>query len=208
MASCNLTLPISGTECIGDSRVKINNNFTNLENIVCTLSASTTSLSANTINVVDSSTVDLTYNSTIRSLTATVNDNSLQTRHIVPDAITYSKLASLSSVGALSAEAVQPRLTKAWANFNGSTLAINAAYNVSSITRVATGLFRANLIIPLSDISFAALASCSGAAGYNDVNAQTSTGNATYLGVSTTGTIGSTQAAVNATNISVASFAI
>jgi hypothetical protein len=36
--SCNLVQTIGGTECIGDSRNKINNNFTALESVVCDLS--------------------------------------------------------------------------------------------------------------------------------------------------------------------------
>jgi hypothetical protein len=38
MSNCNLTQSISGTECIGDSLVKINNNFSSLDTVVCTLS--------------------------------------------------------------------------------------------------------------------------------------------------------------------------
>ncbi len=40
MSSCNLTQTIAETECIGDSLVKINSNFSNLDTATCSLSSS------------------------------------------------------------------------------------------------------------------------------------------------------------------------
>lgn len=41
MSACNFTTQINGTDCIGDSRGIINQNFINLDNAVCSLSSST-----------------------------------------------------------------------------------------------------------------------------------------------------------------------
>jgi hypothetical protein len=63
--------------------------------------------SANSLNVVDSPTIDLSYNSSTGTLIANIEQNSIR----------YSHLASwqtLSGSPTLSAEAVQPRLAKAW----------------------------------------------------------------------------------------------
>jgi len=53
MAICNSTQIIAPTECIGDSLVKINNNFSNLNNDVCSLLTLVNELSSNmmTLNV-------------------------------------------------------------------------------------------------------------------------------------------------------------
>jgi hypothetical protein len=45
MSTCNLTTQIPGSECIGESRVRINSNFAALESISCDLSSLATSLS-------------------------------------------------------------------------------------------------------------------------------------------------------------------
>jgi hypothetical protein len=67
--SCNLVQTIVGSECIGDSRNKINSNFTSLETAVCNLSAGTLNL----LNTQNSSTIDLFFNSNTRTLSANVN---------------------------------------------------------------------------------------------------------------------------------------
>jgi hypothetical protein len=65
MSTCNITTEIPGNECIGASRVRINNNFAALESVVCPLSTQT-------IQVQDSLSIDLTFNSGTRTLTADV----------------------------------------------------------------------------------------------------------------------------------------
>lgn len=96
MSSCNLTQPINGSDCIGDSRIKINQNFTNLENIVC-------ALSANTIIPVNTSTISLNYNPATRQLVSSIipgsvtstelSSNSVITDKIENSAVTTKKLA-------------------------------------------------------------------------------------------------------------------
>lgn len=80
MPSCNgdnYTQQIDRTECIGNSLPKINSNFQNLDAVLCETvtkledyiqETSTTSLS-----VVDSPTIDLSYNSKVRVLSANIN---------------------------------------------------------------------------------------------------------------------------------------
>lgn len=51
---------------------------------------------------------------------------------------------------------------RAWVNFNGTgTVAIRAAYNVSSITDLGTGYYRANFTNALVDTSYAVATSAS-----------------------------------------------
>jgi hypothetical protein len=52
-------------------------------------------------------------------------------------------------------------LTKAWVNFNGTTGAVRASYNVGSVTRVATGQYTINFTSALSDANYSAVASTS-----------------------------------------------
>jgi Phage Tail Collar Domain len=46
---CSFTTTISGTECIGDSLVRINTNYSNLDTAACSLSAQMTDLKANLV---------------------------------------------------------------------------------------------------------------------------------------------------------------
>lgn len=61
---------IFGTECIGDSLPKINNNFTAIGDATCGLITKVTNLSANPFNIVDSPTVDLSWDASTRTLSA------------------------------------------------------------------------------------------------------------------------------------------
>jgi hypothetical protein len=82
------------------------------------------------LNVENSDTVDLTWNASTRTLSADVNT----------DSIRYSHLASwqtLSGSPTLSAEAVQPRLAKAWLlgsiGMNSAGATTTYAYNCSLV---------------------------------------------------------------------------
>ena len=46
----------------------------------------------------------------------------------------------------------------AWVNFDGSTATIRASYNVSSVTRTATGTYTIALSSPLSDANYSVVA--------------------------------------------------
>lgn len=97
---------------------------------------------------------------------------------------------------------------KAWVNFNGTgTVAIRAAFNVSSITDNGAGEYDVNLTAALSDANYAVVVTPS------DAN-QASSGSMTGSGNPTTAssaeahvrTVGSTPAGYDASYVSVAIF--
>lgn len=58
-----------------------------------------------------------------------------------------------------SLQATGNGLAKAWVNFNGTgTVAIRAAFNVSSITDHATGAYTANFTNPMADANYGIVA--------------------------------------------------
>jgi hypothetical protein len=130
---------ILGSECIGDSLPKIVDNFENLGNAACDLYTKVNSLSTDALklSVVDSPTIDLSYNSSTGVLSANVIGSSLTT--------------SISS--SLSAS---PMVAKAWVNFNGTTSpgTIRSQFNVSSVTKNGTGDYTINFATALADANY------------------------------------------------------
>ena len=97
--------------------------------------------------------------------------SAVTTDKIALGAVRYSQLASwqtLSASPTLSAEAVQPRLAKAWVTFNGAdvTPTIYEAFNVSSITDRGIGLYTVNYITPFSKTTYAVSSQCDTVAAY------------------------------------------
>lgn len=94
--------------------------------------------------------------------------------------------ATLNSTGLQSGDANPPvfknssgtevgQLCRAWVNFNGSTGAINASFNVSSVTLVSTGTYTVSFTnaFPNTNYVFAGSAKCdTDGAGYAPVIAQ------------------------------------
>jgi hypothetical protein len=77
---------------------------------------------------------------------------------IATDAVTSSKIANLSvTAGKLGANE-QKQICKAWVNFNGTTSpgTIRSSYNVSSVTRTATGEYNVNFATPMVDANYSA----------------------------------------------------
>lgn len=193
---CNITKLIDENECIGDSLTTINSNFSALETSLCDLTY---------LNATDTNTVDLTWTPTTRTLQATVKDGSITTDKVASNTIRYSQLTtwqSLSGIASLSAEAVQPRLAKAWVFFDGSTTVptVYSSFNVAGVTRYTTGVFYIHFLVPFStDTSYCVTGTCAGAPGYNDVNLQSFKGDKDYCAVSATGHYpGTAHYAVNA----------
>lgn len=156
--ACNLVTEISGNECIGDSRGKINTNFSALETAIC-------SLSTNTINVVDTTTIDLDYTSSSRIISGTVKTDSIDSTHLKSNSVTTSKIASdtvrysqlaswqtLSASPTLSAEAVTQRVAKAWGSIEkvGGTFTAYNSFNVLSVTDGGTKRKTVQFITPLN----------------------------------------------------------
>jgi hypothetical protein len=80
---------------------------------------------------------------------------------------------------------------KAWVNFNGTTAGIRASYNVSSITRNATGDYTINYTNAFADTNYATVASSSAwyATQWNyGVSLNTTTSSATQSAPTTTST--------------------
>jgi len=72
--------------------------------------------------------------------------------------------------------------TQAWVNFNGvTTVTIRASYNVSSVTRVSTGVYTVNFTNALIDTNYCAINSSGGtlsilgAVSYENNTARTTT---------------------------------
>lgn len=94
--------------------------------------------------------------------TGGIPDGVVDTDVLADNAVTFGKIGTTE----------QGQLCKAWVNFNGTgTVAIRAAYNVSSITDNGTGDYTVNFTTALADANYAA---CFGTRG-----ATTSTGNYT-----------------------------
>lgn len=160
--SFTLVQNILGSECIGTSRQKIVDNFTSLEGVVI-------SLSANTINVTDSNTIDFSYSNTNRNLTAEVKNNSIESIHLQTDSVStnkiidlnviHSKLATIASAGD-EQESVQPRLAKAWVNFDGTTSppTIRSSFNVLSVTKNSVGDYTINFTSNLNNANYSVAA--------------------------------------------------
>lgn len=130
---------IERTECIGNSLVKINNNFKNLDIAVC-------EFLNNTIITKDSTTIKLTYDSTTRNLSADV----------IPLTLPTTKVYQMWSVIGTPGGAYLP-----WgAAFEASNPAYpggrNAVYNSSLATKLSSEAFeiKRNSFISITDIAY------------------------------------------------------
>ena len=54
---------------------------------------------------------------------------------------------------------------KAWANYNGSTPALDGSYNFTSVTKNSTGNYTFNFTNAMSDVNYAAVAACGAVGG-------------------------------------------
>lgn len=82
------TTTIPETDCIGDSLDTINNNFDNLGTAITTVSST-----VNAFNVADTPTVDLSFNTTTRTLSASIISGSVGTVQLSAGAVTPVKLS-------------------------------------------------------------------------------------------------------------------
>lgn len=85
MSVCNYTTSINGTDCIGDSRAIINQNFLNLDNAVCNL------VSAG-INTNNTTTVAMTFNPATRVVSSSVNSSSITVNELANNAVETAKI--------------------------------------------------------------------------------------------------------------------
>jgi len=91
-----------------------------------------------------------------------------------------AQMEAASSSAVFSAPAVQqfhPSAAKAWVQFDGAgVVAINASYNVTSITDNGTGDYTVNFTTAFSSINYSAIATCGGG-----VSVSYTTGTAVYV---------------------------
>jgi len=66
-----------------------------------------------------------------------------------------------NDTGPLATQNGMTGIAKAWVNFTGSSGTINASFNVSSVTRNATGYYTINLTTSMPSASYSAVASTS-----------------------------------------------
>jgi len=107
--------------------------------------------------------------------TVALADGEVTTSKILDANVTSSKIANLSvTVGKLGTTE-QTRIAKAWVNFDGTTSpgTIRSSYNVSSITKNATGDYTVNFATPMADANYSVVGSCGNtfpaSASYNAV---------------------------------------
>ena len=77
-------------------------------------------------------------------------DDCITTADIAANAVTYAKIGTTE----------QGQLCKAWVNFNGTTASpstIRASYNVSSVTKGATGNYSINFTTAMVDANYSAV---------------------------------------------------
>lgn len=85
MSVCNYTTLINGTDCIGDSRAIINQNFSNLDNAVCALSSTG-------IGVSNTSTIAMTFNPATRVISSSLIASSVSVIELADDAVETAKI--------------------------------------------------------------------------------------------------------------------
>lgn len=86
--------------------------------------------------------------------------------------------------------------TRAWVRWVGSTGAVTASYNVSSVTRNSTGNYTVNFTTSLADANYAPIGMTAGAATYNSFGVymqQTSAPTASSCAVTTLSNAGTAQ---------------
>ena len=70
---------------------------------------------------------------------------------------------------------------KAWVNFNGSAATVTTNYNVSSITKTATGTYTVNFTNALTDANYSVIGSTYGARFTSVQNTGLNTSSAAYV---------------------------
>ena len=98
-----------------------------------------------------------------------INANTLVVSIDAANTATNTKISFVEPNRVVTADVAGPGLCKAWVNFNGTgTVAIRAAFNVSSITDNGTGTYTVNFTTAMPDANYSWSASAGRTA--NDVN--------------------------------------
>ena len=84
-----------------------------------------------------------------------VNANTIVVSTAAANTSTNTRMSFVEPNKLITADVVAPGLCKAWVNFNGTgTVAIRAAFNVSSITDNGTGIYTVNFTTAMPDANY------------------------------------------------------
>lgn len=100
---------------------------------------------------------------TIDSAGITFNDATSLTSAVIPaNAVGATQIANGSVTAAKLGTTEQKQIAKAWVNFNGTTSpgTIRSSYNVSSVTKNATGDYTVNFATALADENYSVSGIC------------------------------------------------
>lgn len=91
----------------------------------------------------------ITFNDATSFTSAVLAANSVGATQIANGSVTASKLGTNE----------QKQICKAWVNFNGTTSpgTIRSSYNVSSVTKISTGIYTVNFTTTMADTNYSAV---------------------------------------------------
>lgn len=144
MATCNNTIPIFDSECVGDSLAKINSNFSNLDAGLCQLGQDLLALEAfiKSLSVRDSPTIDMSVSIPGYFLSADVVDNSLGTIKLGQDIPMSSKIfLTTTKLSSLVDTSINNPLSGQLLLYGGNNLWINASVEDKQGAKVLNELF-------------------------------------------------------------------
>ena len=78
-------------------------------------------------------------------------------------------LSNKAGTASVPSDTIVSGTAKAWVHFNGNSVAIRGAFNVSSITDNGTGDYTVNFTISMPDENYSAITNC----GYSPANPST-----------------------------------
>jgi hypothetical protein len=108
------------------------------------------------------------------TVSSVVNANTILLSSAAANTATNTRISFVEPNRVMTADVAGPGLCKAWVNFNGTgTVAIRAAFNVSSITDNGTGLYTVNFTTAMPDANYCALCTGEHFPGVNYTNGAT-----------------------------------
>jgi len=93
------------------------------------------------------------------TVSSVVNANTILLSTAAANTATNTRISFVEPNRVVTADVAAPGLCKAWVNFNGTgTIAIRAAFNVSSIQDNGTGNYTVNFTVAMPDLNYATVA--------------------------------------------------
>jgi len=129
------------------------------------------------------------------TVSSVVNANTILLSTAAADTATNTSISFVEPNRVMTADVAAPGLCKAWVNFNGTgTVAIRAAFNVSSITDNGTGNYTVNFTTAMPDANYSCCLS--------GVQRQTASGTNQSFGYYSTNDVNATTYSTTAVRIS------